>query len=229
MNRSLLKYLVPGLIVLHALMINAEDAPDSFLRNGSFEDPAAPMRASDKADSRYKELVNRGVVFPMDSDPMPNFWLMNPGEGWSDNNCVLEYVTGTAGEEVNSGSRAIKITSPAHESALYFNKPIQVVKEDAATTGAITVGQTYKYSFHAKGKGEVRVGVYLWDSIKTAKNLYDYTRLRTIKPIRHDVMKSQGWTQCTGTLVINSPEVGAVIFTIAVRGDVTIDDVELVP
>jgi hypothetical protein len=207
----------------------AEDIRN-FIDNGGFEE-LAPQRPANK-DQNYRTLVERDVAFPRDAEAMPESVALNPGQGWMNDQYIFQYVQGTPGAEVHSGSSAIKITSPIRESAVILGKVLRgkvipVVKRDDALAGAIQVSRPYKYSFDAKGQGSVRAILYMYESVDVLRNLYDYAQFQTVEPTSHEIGESGQWNEYTGTVTLNSEQVGAVLFVLLVKGEVSIDDVQL--
>jgi len=214
----------------------AEDARN-FIDNSGFEElaPPLPEKAYENIwKQNYRNLVQHDVIFPHTGEEMPQSVMLNSTGGWGNDECIFAYLQGSPGGEVHSGNRAIKITSPIKESGIIFGKPISgkpipVVKGEASAAGVIQAGRPYKYSFYAKGQGSVQAIFVMYESVEVLKGLYDYARFQTVEPTRHEISETDQWTECTGTVTMNSEEVGAVLLALVVKGDVSIDDVQLAP
>ena len=207
-------------------LAQAEDSHNLF-GNGGFEEGESAL--SEKTDKNRETLIERTVVLPDDAEPMPKLVALNAGEGWVDSHCVFEYRKGRPGEEVHRGARAIHITSPRESSAVLLGTIIPVVSEGESADAAIQFGKPYKYSFYAKGKGVVRIRLYMFKSVEILANLYDYARLQTVSPASHLLIDDGEWHEYTGTATVNTDEVGAVRFVMSAKGEVSIDDVQLRP
>lgn len=195
---------------------NAEDSGTNLVPNGGFE-VEGPVGGVNTAEEPYKTLQERGAGLP---DRMPESVQMNPAHGWGSEECKFEYLNGLPDDEVHSGNRAIRITSPAMESGITVRTGIPVIKESKADSEGIVVGIPCKFSLYVKGQGTVAVTCYLYG---TLGNLYD-ANLRTISPARFDV-DADKWELVEGTLTINDPSVAQMVLVIEVKGEVSLDDV----
>lgn len=92
-------------------------------------------------------------------------------DGWSNQiastGATFNRVSGTAGNEVHSGSYAMQILSPA------INTTQARIQQTNAARFAVTVGETYTISFWAKGtdldlaRDRIRVSVEWWNAAGT--------------------------------------------------------------
>ncbi|MFA6175883.1 MAG: hypothetical protein WC765_04820 [Phycisphaerae bacterium] len=226
LNRCLCQWVCWTVFFMPLGLAQAEDSHNLF-GNGGFEENESAL--SEKIDKNRETLIERTVVLPDDAEPMPKLVTLNAGEGWVDSHCVFEYRQGRPGEEVHTGARAIYIASPKESSAVLLGTIIPVVSESESTDAAIQFGKPYKYSFYAKGKGVVRIRLYMFESVQILTNLYDYARLQTVNPASHLLIDDGEWHEYTGTVRVNTNEVGAVRFVMSAKGEVSIDDVQLRP
>lgn len=210
------------IIALLSVAATAAAAPLNLLRNGGFETSTNVVAESQRL------LRERGVALPA-GDPLtlPAHTHLNPADGWLGASNRFEYVTGTAGQAVHAGTRAVRIVSPTVSSALALGESVLVVEGIGLDERAVPVGQPLKFSFWAKGQGAVRVNCYLYGH--KHENLYEYVKLRAVAPEGFAVADAARWRQFAGTLTIREATVSYYIFVIAAHGDVTLDDVVLEP
>lgn len=213
---------VVALLLFPAVLTAAE--PVNLLANGSFEKTVEVNMS--RENPHYKPLFERNVSLPTgEKTPMPEGVYLNPADGWLGAGNRFEYVLGREDAEVHTGSRAVRITSPAGFSAISFHDRVSVVEGVGLDERAVAVGKPIPFSFWARGKGTVRVNCYLYGH--KHENLYDYARLRAVQPEQFSVDAPDQWQRFEGALTIRDAAVNHFVFVIAVQGQVTLDDVAL--
>lgn len=196
----------------------------NLLANGGFEKSIETNMGPD--NSQYKPLFERKVTLPTGERAlMPDSVYLNPADGWAGAGNRFEYVEGKPGDAVHSGARAVRIVSPNGASAIALTGQISVVEGLGLEDGAVQVGTPVPFSFFAKGTGTLTVNCYMYGA--KGVGIYDYAKCRTVEPAEFVISEGAGWRKQEGTMRINCPEVQHILLVIAVRGEVTVDDVIL--
>jgi hypothetical protein len=211
------------LAMLASAPLFAAEKPN-LISNGGFEESVTVDITKD--NPQYKVLLDRGVSLPVGEQAlMPASVYVNPADGWQTAKHRFEYVEGTPGDAVHSGTRAVRIESTGGFSAIAVGKIISVVEGVGLEDNAIQVGKPYRFSLYAKGSGTIAVNGYLYDAKRA--NIYDYSRCLKVEPPRLDSSRSDEWQKLEGTIQVNCPDVQSILLVIAVQGNVTLDDVAL--
>jgi hypothetical protein len=212
------------LAVACALTTSVTAAPPNLLVNAGFEENFVTNMSPDNA--HYRPLFERGVALPVgEAVAMPVKVYPNPADGWLGASNRFEYVTGTAGREVHTGTHAVRIESFTVHSAITVGNSISVVEGVGLDDRAVPAGQPLQFSFWAKGQGTVCVSCYMYG--QKHENLYDHAKLRAVTPGQLTVADDARWQRFAGTLTIREATVNYFVLVIAVQGRVTLDDLEL--
>jgi len=221
-KRRLTSVAILVVLVTRAALFAQEKA--NLISNGGFEESVTVGITKD--NHQYKVLLERGVSLPVGEQAlMPESVYVNPADGWQTAKHRFEYVEGSPGDAVHSGTRAVRIESPAAFSAIAVGKNISVVEGVGLDDRALQVGRPHTFSLYARGKGAVVVRCYMYDA--RSVNFYDYARCMKVLPVQFALADEENWQRCEGTIQINCPEVQSILLVIAVQGNVTLDDVAL--
>ncbi len=166
-------------------------------------------------------LGNPGFEKSAEGAAMPASWMPNPGGGWKDGASSFVFVSGSEGNEVHAGSRAIRVATKEYSDVMsgvrLRVRPGDVSGEAAKT---LPLEKPFSFSFFAKGDGTVRCRVYTY--------FVDKENYGAIKVEPESFSLDGQWRQYRGTMRFTDPGVVEAMFAISVGGGTAvIDDVEL--
>jgi len=189
-------------------------AAENLVKNPGFE-----LSQPVNVDRDMKEFVSRGVdLLKGTAVPMPAGWSLNVSDGWSkEGKDLFRYVAGEAGKEVHSGTHAIRIGSGVH-AVVYVESMATVVPEAGANKNVLLLNKPNKFSFWAKGKGQVMIYAYTY--LAEGENY----SARTVTPAMFNT--TDDWQKYDGAIEFTNPKVVSSRIVVCIsQGDVTIDDV----
>jgi hypothetical protein len=186
------------------------------LKNPGLED--ITMKNVEKT---YAVLLERGVSLPTGSSvPMPTGWTLNESDGWYKGKaCVFKYVEGEEGKDVFAGKRAIYLASS--ERATISGNTVKVANAPSLDEPTLQLLKPNRFSFYAKGKGQISAGGYTYGDKKP--NKYDD---RIVTPATFALTGE--WRKYEGTIEFIYENIGSFAFVLAVKGEATVDDLELI-
>ncbi len=234
MNIPIKTHLLVGLLFAGALNVGfAQDT--NLLKNPDFEGSITL-----NIDRLYKEAAN-GVIQlpkgPMAAMPV-GVWL-NLRHGWMEvkKSAGFEYLTGQPGRQVHSGQHAIKVFSPElFVGVMVGGGPevsrgggpnlIRIAVRDVAGSDeqVVALNKPYRFSFFAKGIGEVMPLYYSYTSLEC---LPPSTPSYKTEPVVVKIDDENVWKQYEVVITVINPDVVAVQPTMVIKGEVSLDDLAL--
>jgi hypothetical protein len=186
------------------------------LKNPGFEDMT--IKNVEKA---YPVLFERGVSLPTGpSVPMPSGWTLNEHDGWYQGKaCAFQYAGGEPGKEVFKGKRAVYLASSAR--ATISGNAVKVAGAPSADEPTLQLHKPNRFSFYAKGSGQISAGGYTYGDKKP--NKYDD---RIVTPASFTLTGE--WQKYEGTIEFPYEGVGSFVFVLAAKGEATVDELELI-
>ena len=197
--------------------MSADSGNLNVLKNPGFEE----VTILTDVDKKYAVLFERGVKMPTGSSvPMPTVWTVNENDGWyKGKDCVFKYVEGEPGKEVFKGKHAIYLASS--DLATIYGNNVKVSKTPSPDGQTLQLLKPNRFSFYAKGSGQISAGGYTYGDKKP--NKYDD---RLVTPETFTLTGE--WQKYEGTIEFPYEGVGAFAFVLIVKGEATIDEVELI-
>ena len=185
------------------------------------KDPGFEDITMKNVEKTYAVLLERGVSLPTGSSvPMPAGWTLNENDGWYKGKaCVFKYIQGEPGKDVFTGKRAIYLASS--ERATISGNVVKVANAPSLDEPTMQLLKPNRFSFYAKGSGQISAGGYTYGDKNP--NKYDD---RLVTPVTFALTGE--WQKYEGTIEFTYENIGSFAFVLAVKGEATVDDLELI-